>query len=129
MSTKFSSGKYSIAMCDRCGQKFKLHQLTKQVINLVPTNLLVCAECNDDDHPQLQLGRYPVNDPQAVRNPRVDTTYVTAGPDTGGSPTLGSRDTQWGWRPAGGAMWNIAPTTPNYLVARAFVGTVTVSAT
>lgn len=127
MTSKFSSGKYSIAMCDRCGQKFKLHQLKRQIINLLPTELLVCSECNDQDHPQLQLGRYPVNDPQAVRDPRVDTTYVTAGPDANGNPTDGSRDIQWGWRPVGGAQWTTSPLTPNNLVALAQVGQVTVT--
>lgn len=27
------------------------------------------------DHPQLQLGMYPVDDPQAVREPRPDISY------------------------------------------------------
>ena len=116
-------------MCDRCGQKYKLHELSKQVVNRIPTELLVCEECNDEDHPQLQLGKYPVNDPQAVRNPRVDTTYITAGPDVQGNPTDGSRDLQWGWRPVGGAQWVISPLTPNYLVSAAEVGAVTVAAT
>ncbi len=129
MATKFSSGKHSIAMCDRCGQKFKLHELTRQVVNLLPTELLVCRECNDEDHPQLQLGRYPVNDPQAVRDPRVDTTYVTAGPDAAGNPTDGSRDIQWGWMPVGGAQWVNDPLTPNNLVAEAAVGSVTILTT
>ena len=34
------------------------------------TGLLVCGECWDPDQPQLQLGRFPVSDPQALRNPR-----------------------------------------------------------
>lgn len=127
MTSKFSSGKYSIAMCDRCGQKYKLHELTKQIINQMPTDLMVCPECNDQDHPQLQLGKYPVNDPQAVRNPRKDTTYVTAGPDAAGNPTDGSRDFQWGWRPVGGGYDVASPLTPNYLVAKAAVGVVTVT--
>jgi hypothetical protein len=37
-------------------------------------NILVCPECWEADHPQLKLGMYPVNDPQAVRNPRSDVT-------------------------------------------------------
>jgi hypothetical protein len=36
------------------------------------TGLLVCEECWDPDHPQNHLGREPVNDPQALRNPRPD---------------------------------------------------------
>jgi len=37
---------------------------------MVETGLLVCPECLDKDQPQLQLGRWPVNDPQALENPR-----------------------------------------------------------
>ena len=129
MGNRFASGKKSIAMCDRCGQQFKLKRLKEEVIKTKRFNLLVCDECWDPDHPQLQLGMYPVDDPQALRNPRRDTTYVTAGPDATGSPTGGSRDIQWGWAPVGGASSFDAPLTPNYLVATTFVGTVTVVTT
>jgi hypothetical protein len=72
---------------------------------------------------------YPVDDPQAVRNPRNDSTYYTAGANTAGNPTSGSRDIQWGWAPVGGASNFDAALTPNYLVATTFVGTVTVTVT
>ena len=42
-------------------------------------NILVCPTCWEPDQPQLSLGLYPVNDPQAVRNPRPDVSYVTSG--------------------------------------------------
>jgi len=42
------------------------------------TGLLVCQECWDPDHPQNHLGREPVNDPQALRNPRPDTSLMTS---------------------------------------------------
>lgn len=138
MGNRFASGKYSIAMCDRCGQQFKLKTLRKEVIKTKIFNLLVCQECWDPDHPQLQLGMYPVDDPQAVRNPRKDSTYVTAGVNGlqldpadpyAGVPTGGSRDIQWGWSPVGGARANEAGLTPNYLVAIASVGTVTIETT
>jgi len=45
--------------------------------------------------PQLQLGMYPVNDPQAVRQPRPDTSYYEEGNNGAG----GSRMIQWGWNP------------------------------
>ena len=70
---------------------------------------------------------YPVDDPQALRNPRRDTTYVTAGVNAAGNLTGGSRDIQWGWGPVGGASAYDAGITPNYLVATTSVGTVTVS--
>jgi hypothetical protein len=46
---------------------------------------------------------------------------------SGGVPTGGSRDIQWGWNPVGGASNFDAGMTPNYLVATTFVGTVQVS--
>jgi hypothetical protein len=73
------------------------------------------------------LGTFPVDDPQGLRNPRRDTTYVTAGVNNLGYPTGGSRDIQWGWAPVGGASSFDTVLTPNYLVSRAIVGTVTIS--
>jgi hypothetical protein len=127
MGNRFASGKNSIAMCDRCGQQFKLTALKKEVIKTKLYNLMVCNLCWDPDQPQLQLGMYPVDDPQAVRDPRKDTTYVTAGVNSIGSLTGGSRDVQWGWAPVGGSSNFDVALTPNYLVATTFVGTVTVN--
>jgi hypothetical protein len=127
MGNRFASGKNSIAMCDRCGFQYKLTALKKEIQKTKIYNLLVCPQCWDPDQPQLQLGMYPVDDPQAVRNPRTDSTYVTAGVNTAGSPTGGSRDIQWGWNPVGGASYFDVGMTPNYLVATTFVGTVTVN--
>ena len=127
MGNRFASGKYSIAMCDRCGQQFKLKKLKYEVIKTKLYQLKVCNECWDPDHPQLQLGMYPVDDPQAVREPRKDTTYVTSGVNVDGFTSGGSRDIQWGWNPVGGSSFQDAGITPNYLVAMTSVGTVTVS--
>jgi hypothetical protein len=127
MANRFASGKNSIAICDRCGFQFKLTALRKEIIKTKVYNLLVCDECWDPDQPQLQLGMYPVDDPQAVREPRRDSTYYTAGVNTAGNPTSGSRDIQWGWNPVGGSINFDAVLTPNYLVATTFVGTVTVN--
>ncbi len=129
MGNRFASGKNSIAICDRCGFQFKLTALRKEVLKTKIYNLLVCDSCWDPDQPQLQLGMYPVDDPQAVRNPRRDTTYVTAGPNAAGNLTGGSRDIQWGWNPVGGAQLFDSALTPNYLVLRVEVGTVTVATT
>ena len=129
MATPFASGKYAIAECDRCGQRYKLKQLKMEVIKTKLYQLKVCEACWDPDQPQLQLGMYPVDDPQAVRNPRRDTTYVTAGVNASGSLTGGSRDVQWGWSPVGGSSSFDVALTPNYLVATTFVGTVTVTVT
>lgn len=75
MSSKFASGKYAIAFCDVCGFRAKLKELRPLVIKTKTTNILACRECWNPDHPQLLLGLYPVNDPQALRNPRRDTTF------------------------------------------------------
>ena len=127
MATPFASGKYAIAECDRCGQRYKLKQLKMEVIKTKLYQLKVCDACWDPDQPQLQLGMYPVYDPQALYQPRPDTTYVTAGLNTAGNLTGGSRDIQWGWAPVGGASSFDAYLTPNYLVATTFVGTVQIT--
>jgi len=127
MGNRFASGKIAIAECDRCGQQFKLKKLKTEIIKQRKYELLVCPACWDPDHPQLMLGTFPVEDPQALRNPRRDTTYVTAGTNVAGNPTGGSRDIQWGWAPVGGASQFDTVLTPNYLVSRAIVGTVTIS--
>jgi hypothetical protein len=126
MTSPYASGKYSIAECDRCGQRYKLKQLKIEVIKTKLYQLKVCEECWDPDQPQLQLGMYPVNDPQAVYQPRPDTTYVTAGLNTAGNLTGGSRDIQWGWNPVGGAGGILNGLTPNYLALSAQIGTVTI---
>jgi hypothetical protein len=126
MGNRFASGKNSIAECDRCGQRYKLKQLKQEIIKLKTFNLLVCPECWDPDQPQLQLGMFPVDDPQAVRNPRHDQTYVTSGLNSLGNPSEGSREIQWGWNPVGGASQFDAALTPNYLASLAELGTVTV---
>ena len=91
--------------------------------------MLVCPTCWEPDQPQLQLGMYPVDDPQGVRNPRPDRSYVASGPLADGFLGEGSRVIQWGWNPVGGGYTPIDGGTPNYLVSQALVGTVTVVTT
>ena len=129
MSNRFASGKNSIAMCDRCGQRFKLKTLKTEIIKTKRYQLLVCTACWDPDQPQLQLGMYPIDDPQAVRNPRPDNTYLQAGLNTLGDPTGGSRVFQWGWNPVGGASSFTSALTPNDLLANGQVGKVAVITT
>jgi hypothetical protein len=141
MPSKFSSGKFAIAQCDRCGFRFKLSQLKRLVIKTKNVNILVCKECWEPDQPQLQLGMYPVNDPQAVRDPRPDLGYYQSGlnglqltdtsgpnPDNTGVPLGGSRIVQWGWNPVGLDNPFDLPI-PNNLEATGAVGTVTVTTT
>ena len=79
MPNKFASGKFAIAQCDRCNFRYKLKELRTEVIKTKPYKVRVCKSCWDPDHPQLQLGMYPVNDPQAVRDPRPDNSYLISG--------------------------------------------------
>ena len=125
MGNRFASGKNAISECDRCGFRFKLTKLRKEVIKTKTYNLLVCPQCWDPDQPQLQLGMYPVDDPQGIRDPRPDLSYVQSGENALGYPSEGSRDFQWGWNPVGGARGIDAGLTPNYLVLTVQIGTVT----
>jgi len=90
---------------------------------------LVCPSCWDPDQPQLQLGMYPVDDPQGLRDPRPDTTYYASGVTADGSIGGGSRVFQWGWNPVGGASSFDAVLTQNYLIPVVQVGTVTIVTT
>lgn len=117
MSSRFASGKHAIAECDRCGFQYQLKELKELVVKTRNTNIYVCPTCWEKDQPQLQLGMYPVDDPQALRNPRPDITYWQAGytglqiltvnppnPEAEiafGTPSGGSRVIQWGWNPVG----------------------------
>jgi len=139
MPNRFASGKYAIAQCDRCDQRYKLKELRTQTVKTRPFKIKVCKACWDPDQPQLQLGMYPVNDPQAVREPRPDLSYLVSG-TTGlqelltdsssvlgvGFPSGGSRQIQWGWNPVGGARLFDTGLTPNNLIANGQLGTVTV---
>jgi hypothetical protein len=129
MPNRFASGKYAIAECDRCAQRYKLKQLKKLVVKQQIKNILVCPECWEPDQPQLSLGLYPVDDPQAVRNPRPDVSYQMSGVDVEGDPSGGSRVFQWGWNPVGGAAADDAGITPNNLVISVQIGTVTITTT
>jgi len=139
MPSKFASGKHSIAECDRCGQRYKLSEIRIQTLKTKPYKVKVCRTCWDPDQPQLQLGMYPVNDPQAVREPRPDVGYYSSGNtglytnptasnnvDNAGYPSDGSRQTQWGWNPVGGASAFDRYLTPNSLLPIITIGTVTI---
>jgi hypothetical protein len=142
MPNPFASGKWAIAECDRCSFRYKLKQLKKLTIKTKSTNILVCPTCWEKDQPQLQIGMYPVDDPQALRNPRPDVSYWQAGmtglkieirgevPSTNslayGTPSDGSRIIQWGWRPVGLNNPLALPDLVDVLVANGRVGTVSV---
>lgn len=140
MPNKYSGGKFAIAECDRCGQRYKLKELRKLVVKQQIKNIKVCPECWEPDQPQLSLGMYPVDDPQAVREPRPDISYTVSGssglqingtnsttPEGVGYPAGGSRIIQWGWNPVGGSRDD--GLTPNDLAPSCLVGSVTVTTT
>jgi len=129
LANQFASGKHAISECDRCGFQYKLKQLRNLIIKTKNINLLVCPECWEPDQPQLLLGMYPIQDPQALRNPRPDNTYTVSGINADGSPSGGSRIFQWGWAPVGGARANDVGLTPNNLALRITLGTVSISVT
>ena len=124
MANKFAAGHRAIAECDRCGQRYKLKDLRELIIRTKKTNILVCPTCWEPDHPQNMQGMYPVEDPQALKNPRPDNTYRQSGLDVLGLPSMGSRQIQWGWNPVG--MGYDDGVTPNDLLATGYLGTVTI---
>ena len=126
MGNRFASGKIAIAICDRCGFQFRLRELRTLIVKTKQVNMLVCRECWEPDQPQLQLGMYPVDDPQALRNPRKDNTYYQSGTTSTGSIGEGSRNIQWGWAPVGMSRSFDSELTPNNLVGVGQIGTVTV---
>ena len=141
MPNQFASGKHSIAECDRCGQRYKLKELKTQTVKTKPFKIKVCPSCWDPDQPQLQLGMYPVNDPQAVRDPRPDVSYQQSGnnglqinltgvgPNGFGAPDMGSRVFQWNWNPVGGSRSFDNPLTPDDLIGKTQLGSVTIDIT
>ena len=92
MGNRYTSGKHTIAECDRCGFRYKLKELKPIVIRGEHTNIFVCPTCHEPDHPQNRLGRYPVEDPQAVRNPRPDLSRFAESD---------ARNYQFGFNPVG----------------------------
>lgn len=90
MAGRYAVGKRANALCDRCGQPYKLNKLKEITVNDSRTNLLVCTSCWEPEHPQNKQGKYLVDDPQALREPRPDASELVA-----------SRNIQYGWRPVG----------------------------
>jgi hypothetical protein len=81
MGAGFASGKFAIALCDQCGQRFKLLELTKDW-----RGFKVCNECYEPKHPQLEPKRN-ITEPQALHQPRPEkrmglTVYIGETSDT-----------------------------------------------
>ena len=88
MTATYAKGRLAFGFCDTCGQRYDLHDLKVQIVAGRATNIKNCIYCLDKDQPQYFLGRVPINDPQALRNPRPDTAQTV------------SREL-WGWNPVG----------------------------
>ena len=56
----FATGKHALAICDRCGQQYKFHQMKKEW-----NGLMTCPECFEVKHPQLDK-KNDVSDAQAL---------------------------------------------------------------
>jgi hypothetical protein len=114
---RYASAKIAVAECDVCGFRYKLKELKNLIVKGRDTNVKACPECWNPDQPQLRLGEFPVDDPQAIRDPR---------PDFAGRES--SRKIQWGWNPVGNGN-NPFDLTDNDLVGTGSVGSVTVTTT
>lgn len=75
MGNQFASGKRAFGFCDVCSFRYPLKQLRNLIVKTKQVEIKACPQCWTPDQPQLQLGMYPVFDPQALRNPRPDTSY------------------------------------------------------
>lgn len=105
MTSPYASSAHAWGLCDRCGFRYKLSQLQYEVYDRRPNGLRVCAECLDDDNPQLWLGEVIVDDPQSLQDPRPD---IDKQPST----------TYFGWAPVGSPLFDMQ--------AQGEVGTATV---
>lgn len=130
MSNRFANGRKAFGFCDVCGFRFDLKRLKNLVVKTKETQIKACPQCWTPDQPQLQLGMYPISDPQALRNPRPDTnTWYQSGVNAIGNVSEGMLVIQWGWNPIGGARDFDAVLTPNTLVGVGQVGQVTIGST
>ena len=68
----FARGKKALAICDVCGFTVKYTSLRAMTVNETTTQILACKTCWNADHPQYKVGKLPVVDAEALRNPRPD---------------------------------------------------------
>ena len=116
----FAKGDKAWGISDRSGFRYRLKEMKREW-----TGLLVGPDEFEPKHPQLRAPRATA-DPEALRNPRPDTTYFQAGLNANGNPSDGSRVIQWGWNPVGLDNPLGLSGLVNVLEAQGAVGTVTV---
>jgi hypothetical protein len=128
MSNRFANGRKAFGFCDVCGFRFDLKRLKNLVVKTKETQIKACPQCWTPDQPQLQLGMYPISDPQAIRDPRPDTnTWFQSGVNALNNVSEGMLVIQWGWAPIGGARDFTDPLTPNTLVGVGEIGEVSIT--
>lgn len=69
---RYASGKRSLAICDRCGQRYRYLKLRKEW-----TGLKTCPDCFEPKHPQLEPSKVPF-EPQVLFEPRIDVPETTS---------------------------------------------------
>ncbi len=93
----YAKGKYAFGFCDVTGFRYKLADLVPLIRDGRDTGFRVGYDVLDKDNPQYELGRMNMSDPQALRNPRPDTSLADSrilgafDPVGGGITELGSR--------------------------------------
>lgn len=100
----YAKGSKAFGFCDLTGFRYPLRDLVWEYKNGTKTGFRVGRNVVDPDQPQNFLGRLKINDPQALYQPRPDTSQASA-------------NALWGWNP----VWNPA----QYMISS--VGTVTVT--
>ena len=65
----YATGKYALAICDRCGFRYKFSSLRKEW-----NGLKTCQECFELKHPQLNPLPHVV-DPEALYEPRPSSDF------------------------------------------------------
>jgi len=114
----FATGKYALALCDYCGQRYPYNTLRKNW-----RNCMVCPDDYEPKEPQLELLRYR-GDAIALRDPRPDriepVSVFVGAPGFSAFQSFGSARNTNDMRPyiVGQA-----------LIAQGVVGSVTVSTT
>lgn len=93
----YARGKRAYGFCDLTGFRYPLSRLKRTYVDGRWTGLLVGDDVWEPDQPQNHLGQVRVDDAQALRNPRPDTTLVQEralaawNPVGGGVTAFGSR--------------------------------------
>lgn len=65
-------------ICDRCGLRFPHNKLKKEYVLNRWNGLLVCYDCCDPSHPQLDTRGVRTDDKQSVKDDRSDSAEWAA---------------------------------------------------